>query len=101
MFLSIPPNMCFVKASSPTLRSDYEPGRITSIEGKVISSGKKVPSLSLEEEHAKFERMQRERSKKHGKKFYQYGKSLSTNMAAPFIARLRAEIERGEVDTSW
>lgn len=40
-------------------------------------------------EQDKFDRMMRERSRKHGKRSYRYGKSLSTNMAAPFIQRLR------------
>jgi hypothetical protein len=47
-----------------------------------------------EDEDRAWHRIQRERARKHGKKSgsYEYGKGLATNMAAPFIARLRKEV---------
>lgn len=57
----------------------------------------KLPSgVPFTSEQDAFDRLRRERSKKHGKKphNYQYGKDLATNFAAPFIQRLRNEVAR-------
>ncbi len=53
-----------------------------------------LPAQTHEQLELDWFRICRERSKKKGKKAhsYRYGKELATNMAAPFIARLRAEI---------
>lgn len=50
---------------------------------------------TLDDCRDRFDRYRTSRSKKHGKKAhnYKYGKSLATNMAAPFILRLKAEIK--------
>jgi hypothetical protein len=55
-----------------------------------------VPERTQEDEDREWARICKARSKKKGKKpgNYQYGKDLATNMAAPFIARLRREAAR-------
>lgn len=50
---------------------------------------------AMEAEHAAFDAYQRERSaRKQRTKHYEFGKDLATNMAAPFVVRLRAELSR-------
>jgi 5-methylcytosine-specific restriction endonuclease McrA len=55
-----------------------------------------VPEATQEDEDRAWHQLQQARTRKHGKKpgNYQYGKALATNMAAPFIARLRKEIDQ-------
>lgn len=50
------------------------------------------PALTTEECHDQFDKYRRDRAKAKGKKDhnYAYGKELATNMAAPFILRLKA-----------
>lgn len=52
-----------------------------------------VRERTQEDEDREWLLIQRNRSKKHGKKLgnYKYGKDLATNFAAPFIERLRKE----------
>jgi len=54
------------------------------------------PELTQEQEDAQWNLLRRKRFNKHGKKphTYDYGKQLSTNLAAPMIKRLREEAKR-------
>lgn len=54
------------------------------------------PMLTQEQEDAQWNLLRRKRFNKHGKKphTYDYGKQLSTNLAAPMIKRLREEAKR-------
>lgn len=65
-------------------------------EAPVVVLPKKLRPRTQEQEDATWIKIRRARAKKHGKKpsAYVFGKSLSTNFAAPMILRLRAEIER-------
>lgn len=66
-------------------------------EGLIIPSGtpyrREDEFRSQEDEDAEWNRIRRERAKKHGKKpgSYTYSKGLATNLAAPEIARLRKQ----------
>jgi hypothetical protein len=61
-----------------------------------VKEGSGVRVKTQEDEDREWARLRKARSKKKGKKAgsYQYGKDLATNMAAPFIARLRREAAR-------
>ena len=58
----------------------------------MVSNAKKKAGPTMEECHDQFDKYRRDRAKAKGKKDhnYAYGKELATNMAAPFIARLKS-----------
>ena len=58
----------------------------------MVSNAKKKAGPTMEECHDQFDKYRRERAKKKGKKpsSYAYGKDLATNLAAPFILRLKS-----------
>lgn len=88
----------YVDTGEPVTAPAYRPPLKTKRKSVRRSVVLDVPphELTLEEEHAAFERYRRERSKKKGKKpgNYVYGKALATNMAAPMIVKLRAQAAR-------
>ena len=86
-----------IRSDSPTLRSVQREAEPTSKRAKRQAKLEARAQLEQEDplhaEHLKFERIQRAKKTKH---FSAYGKDLRTNLAAPFIVRLRKEASNND-----